>query len=433
MEMIRESARDLPVAGEADVLVVGGGVAGIAAAVAARRAGAARVILIEKSIVLGGLATLGHVCVYLPIDDGVGNRIYGGLAEELLHRCCRYGFHTLPACWTPGVGHVEEPDGRYAAYFNIPAAVYAFDELMDEEGVQVVFDTAFCAPLMEGKTCRGVAVENKSGRSAYLAKTFIDASGDADLLFRAGAPCREGDNTPVHWSYEIDLDSAARAAADRDILSAVGLRWVEMPYSEKYAGIRPEDIPKFHGTSSEDVNAFIHLNRELAREYLQTTDPKRLTDLSLPLMPQYRTTRHLVGKTLFRAQQGVSDPRSVGCMIPSLASPAPVSEFPYDALIDAEIPNIAAAGRIVSVADMAAWGVARAIPACVLSGEAAGTAAALAVRNGCALQDLDVPALQRTLAAAGVVIHMDEAMRENQDKPSKPKGSFTSAVRRAGR
>ena len=112
MNTLYEEARNIPVADEADVIVIGGGLAGVSAAVAAARNGAS-VILIEKSIILGGLATLGHVCAYLPIDDGVGNKIYGGLGEELLQVCSRYGFHTIADCWKNGDDVVEDAGARY--------------------------------------------------------------------------------------------------------------------------------------------------------------------------------------------------------------------------------------------------------------------------------------------------------------------------------
>lgn len=192
------------------MIVVGGGVAGVAAAVSAARNGS-RVILLEKSIILGGLATLGHVCIYLPLDDGLGHKVYGGLAEELLHVCIRYGYDNLPDCWRNGPDTVDTPTGRYRTNFNIPAAVCALDELMEQEGIQVVFDTNFCAPIMEGKTCKGVIVENKSGRTAYLAKAFVDASGDLDLMFRAGAPTETQRSIVSHWAHEIDLDTMKKA------------------------------------------------------------------------------------------------------------------------------------------------------------------------------------------------------------------------------
>ena len=87
-----------------DVIVVGGGFAGIAAAVSAARLNK-KVMLFEKGTALGGLATLGHVCVYLPICDGLGNKVYGGLAEELLHLTYKYSYNNLPDCWTYGVKH----------------------------------------------------------------------------------------------------------------------------------------------------------------------------------------------------------------------------------------------------------------------------------------------------------------------------------------
>ncbi len=111
MKTIVEERREIPVAGETDVLVIGGGLAGVAAAAAAARNGV-KVTLLEKTIALGGLATLGHVCVYLPIDDGLGHRIYGGLAEELMQVCHRYSYDDIPECWKGSPWKVEAPTGR---------------------------------------------------------------------------------------------------------------------------------------------------------------------------------------------------------------------------------------------------------------------------------------------------------------------------------
>ena len=126
-------------------------------------------------------------------------------------------------------------------------------------------------------------------------------------------------------------------------------------------------------------------------------------------------TRRLYGKAELVLEPGRHEDHSVGCMIYSLDAPAAVYEFPYEALINDTITNIAAAGRLVSAGGLA-WEVARYIPACALSGEAAGVAAAMAAAQGCALQDVDVAELQRRLAAAGVKIHMTERMRNNGGK-----------------
>ena len=101
MNTVLEKQREIPVAGEYELIVIGGGIAGVAAAVAASRNGLS-VAIIEKSIILGGLATLGHVCIYLPLDNGLGQKIFGGLAEELLHVSIKYGYNDLPECWRGG-------------------------------------------------------------------------------------------------------------------------------------------------------------------------------------------------------------------------------------------------------------------------------------------------------------------------------------------
>ena len=413
---ILEPQREIPVAGECDVAVVGGGLAGVAAAVAAARSGM-RVILLEKSCVLGGLATLGHVCIYLPLDDGLGHKVHGGLAEELLHVCIRYGYNTLPECWKDRPWTVAEPAGRYQSTFNIPACIMALDEFLRDEGVEVVFDTSFCAPIMEGNTCRGVIVENKSGRSAYLAGMVVDASGDADVLFRAGAPCETQKNIVSHWAYEIDVEQI-RAGSSNAVPDNLKLHWL---------GLRPDrdnsasTVPTFYGTTSEGVNDYIRLSRSLALDYLKEHQREGYAMLTLPMMPQFRMTRRLMGKTEMEVRSRTRVESSVGCVIHCLENPEEVFEFPYEALIDSRIENIAAAGRNVSAGGRG-WEIMRFIPSCVLTGQAAGTAAALAIRAGCTLQELDVAALQQALADTGVMIHMSETLRNNPVKPKKSPG-----------
>lgn len=408
--IIFEERREIPVAAETDVVVIGGGVAGISAAVAAARNGM-RVILIEKSAILGGLATLGHVCVYMPLDDGDGHKIFGGISEELLHVCCRYSYNTIPECWKDGPAKVENPKGkgRYFTTFNIPACVLALDEYMKDEGVETVFDTAFCMPIMDGKTCKGVIVENKSGRTAYLAKMVIDASGDADVFARAGAPCEEKKNIVSHWTYEVDLNRI-RNRTDMDIPHNIQLRWF---------GLRPDgdnsksEIPTYYGTTAEGVNDYLKLSRHLALEYLKKQEGREgYAMMTVPHMAQFRMTRRIKGMAELELTPRKYVEHSVSCVMDCLGFAADVYEFPYEALIVENISNIAAAGRIVSAADRG-WGIMRYIPACSMTGQVSGTAAALAIKAGCTLQELDVAALQENLAATGVMIHMTDEIRAN--------------------
>lgn len=418
MNIIKLSEKEIPVVKETDVIVVGGGVAGIAAAVAAAREGM-QVTLIEKTIVLGGLATAGHVCVYLPIDDGNGHKVYGGLAEELLHVCIRYSYDSVPAEWKGRAETAPVEAGRYMTNFNIPAAILALDEFMEQEGVDVVFDTVFSEPIMDGKTVRGIVVENKSGRTAYMAKMFIDASGDADLVYRAGAETETLKTIVSHWFHELDFDLMKKGIEEGSMLKATPLRWLGLTPSGG-AGDEKEDLT-CDGTTSEGVNEYIRLSRGLALDFLKKHQSPDYCMISLPFLPQFRMTRRLIGTDELRYDGEYTIDHSIGCVIASLDQPATVYEYPYEGLITDRLTNVLAAGRMVSASGRG-WAIMRFIPACVLTGEAAGTAAAQAIKDGCTLQEVDVKKLQATLESKGVRLHRAREMEGNVPAPRKPGG-----------
>lgn len=387
-----------------DVIVVGGGFAGIAAAVSAARLNK-KVMLFEKGTALGGLATLGHVCVYLPICDGLGNKVYGGLAEELLHLTYKYSYNNLPDCWTYGVKHVDNPTGRYGTTFNIPAFILTLDEYMENEGVQIFYDCVFSEPIMEGNKCKGIIIESKSGRTAYLADMVVDATGDSDVMYRAGAATEDRKSIVSYWTYEIDSATLQKGLASGKALDAIRMRWF---------GLRPDmdnsqSELKYYGTSTEEVNAYIKLSHSLALDYLKKHQEADYAMLSWPVLPQYRMTRRLVGLEEFRLNEGYKE-NSVGCVSFSLENPAAVHELPYGALIDGRLSNIITAGRQISADDFA-WELTRVIPCCSFTGQVAGTAAALALDQNCSLQEVKIDALQSVLASTGVMIHMDDTFK----------------------
>ncbi|MBQ6646398.1 MAG: FAD-dependent oxidoreductase, partial [Clostridia bacterium] len=116
--------REVPTAGEWDVIVCGAGVAGIAAALSARRAGAQRVLLLEREFTPGGLATLGLITIYLPLCDGKGRQVSFGIAEELMRLSVSHGAEEeLPPCWT-GEGSVEERE-RHRCRCRFNAQMFA--------------------------------------------------------------------------------------------------------------------------------------------------------------------------------------------------------------------------------------------------------------------------------------------------------------------
>ena len=412
--MVLAPAKEVPVYRSADVVVIGGGVAGIAAAVAAARLGK-KVIILEKNAALGGLATLGHVCIYLPLDDGMGNRIFGGLAEELLYTTIKYSYNNLSDCWKKGVKRVEPPADRYQTHFNIPAAVFAFDELCEAEKIETIFDIVFSEPIMEGNRVTGVICDSKEGRVAIMGSAFIDASGDADLMARAGAETISKDSICSHWTYELEFSQMKEGMEYGDVLHCLRLRWL---------GLRPDMnnenavVPKFRGTTLEGVNGYLKTSRKLGLAYLKKNQRPDYAMLTLPTMPQSRTSRHIVGMESldYDTDPDRYHPNSVGIVCWGLANPAPVYEYPYGGLVDQKLENVFAAGRIVSIDEEKGWEMMRLIPACVFTGEVAGVAAAQMLDEATTAQKLDVGKLQQTLESNGIQIHMSEEMKGNINK-----------------
>lgn len=402
----------VPVVKNCDVVVVGGGIAGISAAASAARNGM-HVVLIEKSVVLGGLATSGNVCIYLALCDGCGNKVYGGLAEELLHETIRYGYDNLPDCWRGRPFRLEAPAGRYRTQFNVPAAIFAFDEMMEREGVEVVFDTVFSEPILEGRECKGVIVENKSGRTAYMAKMVVDASGDCDVFARAGADCVTAENLVSFWCHELNFDVMRKGISRGSMIDAIRIRWIGQNACSDNSGT---ELPTFTGCDSESRNEYIKLSRKLAREYLKAHQRADYAMLTMPFTPQFRTTRSIRSKVPFVPVPEKYEPNSVGCVVDSIKPHAPVYELPYEALLSGQFDNMIAAGRTVG-GSKEAWELTRFIPACAFTGQVAGLAAALAVKRGKTLHDLEVGTLQDMLANSGIILHLTEAMRlENKTK-----------------
>ena len=150
-----------------DLLIAGAGVAGIAAALEAARAGL-DVALVEKTVLVGGLATTGLINIYLPLCDGRGHQVIFGIAEELLHLSIKYGPGDVPPGWrdSPAKGEGQ----RYRTPFNPASFILALDEALEEAGVDLWLDTLITRPLLEGDRVAGVVVENKSGSATLRAK-----------------------------------------------------------------------------------------------------------------------------------------------------------------------------------------------------------------------------------------------------------------------
>ncbi|KPK23321.1 MAG: hypothetical protein AMK69_18260 [Nitrospira bacterium SG8_3] len=397
MDVVKET-NQVPIVGKYDVIVVGGGIAGVGAALAARRNGC-KVLLIEKSVVLGGLATLGFIAYYLPLCDGRGKKVSGGIAEELLHLSIKYGYSTLAPEWEDGTGIGTKK--RYTSMFSPPEFIYALDELMIAEGVDLLFDTVFCRPVMKGNACQSVIVENKSGRTAYQAKMFVDASGDADLIYRAGAKCVEEKNYLAYWFYNTNLKKMKKAVESGNVMKGISLEWRGSFLKDGSYTLGTRD---YKGTDAKHITRFILNGRKLLKKEIERNRKDKGSLIALPGMAQYRRTRRVKGMYLLKERDAFkSFDDSIG-VTGHWLKPGIVYEIPYRTMINRDYSNILTVGRAVS-ASGDAWEALRVIPPAVLTGQAAGTAAVMAIKKKCAVADLTIADLQKNLEKAGVIIH----------------------------
>jgi hypothetical protein len=397
MAYINET-NEVPIVAEYDIIVVGGGIAAMGAALGARRNGL-KVLVIEKSVVLGGLATLGFIAYYLPLCDGKGKKVTGGIAEELLHLSIKYGYGNLAPEWIDGKGVGTK--NRYTSIFSPPEFIYALDELMAADGIDLMFDTVFCKPMMQDGICKAVIVENKSGRSAYAAKMFVDATGDADLLSRAGAECMEEKNYLAYWFYSTNLEKMKKAVDTGDIKAGISLEWRGSFLKDGTYTLGERDYSACEAT---DVTRFILDGRKILKAEIEKNRAAGGSLIALPGMAQFRRTRRLQGQYLLEESDAMKRfDDSIGC-IGHWLKPGIVYEIPYRTLVNKKYANIFASGRAISSAGDA-WEATRVIPPAVLTGQAAGTAAALAIEQKCAVADVPIADLQKRMQASGVMIH----------------------------
>lgn len=399
--------------GEYDVIVAGGGVSGIAAAVSASRRGRS-VLLVEKANVLGGLATIGLVNYWVPMCNGRGHQIVKGIAEEMLRMSIKLGWDTLPDEWKDGEPS-EETKVRYVTFYSPEIYALQLTKWLKDEGVHFFFDCIASEPVMDGGVCRGLILESKSGREYYRAKTVIDATGDCDILRRSGMPTVRGKNYFTYYAKLITMNTIEKALEKRD-----------MRYLDKncfggsidlYGHNQPADVPLYHGLTVEDVTDYLTTQQLLLLKNI-SDQPRRERDISLlPHMPQLRTTCHIDGDYCFTVENDkfrhFDDSVSAICDFDRRDY---LYEVPYRTLIKHGFDNLMTCGRSVC-ADGYGWDVLRVIPVACLTGQAAGEACALAVENGTSVCDIDITELQKRLADGGVMIHFpDELVPEDGDR-----------------
>jgi FAD dependent oxidoreductase len=412
---VTEAARTLPVYGEFDVVVCGGGVAGVAAAACAARCGAS-VILLERYGYLGGLATGGLVITVPPLDNGFNGEVRRRLEAARTYQECANS------------GDDPSVDGLIA----VDPEILKFEllTLLLDSGARLLLHTAVVGSLTDDDgRVTGVIVESKAGRSAIRAGVVVDTTGDGDLAAVAGAAF-ETDRRPLpvtlmstvvgvdteralaqlgNWGRLRALVEAAVTAGELEFdLEVHSKEWAPGVFAAELCypgqinlwsgsmfgvdGIDPEDLTRAEIVTRQHTMRLVAFLRErldgFQKARLECTaaqvgvrGTRRITGLASPTLAQVLSTTFpdTVAKPYVRRNMRI----------------------PYRSLVPRDVDGLLFAGRCLS-AEADAMVQLRLIPVCFATGQAAGTAAALAVRGGLSPRDLDVGLVQGELVRQGM-------------------------------
>lgn len=408
VEQWTEPARQVPIIGRPDVLVVGAGSAGVAAALAAARRGA-QVWLLERSSFVGGLATVGLVNLLLTLDDGAGHQVVAGLCQEFVDRLDARGQARFPRPdeWNredPAlVGHWREwgliwgaPESvRYSVAFDPEDFVDVALEALAEAGVRLRFHSWFAGCAVEEGRIAAVFVESKNGREAICPAVVVDATGDGDVLVSAGAAHDRVAVPPYLWFRVggVNADEAVRTGLAFRTTSPGRVLVPWGPHADRVDACDVDDLTRAELVCRQAARAaFAALTRDqpaFAGAWLD--DYAHLLGIteSRRLVGDYVLAKEDAGTTFADAvaRTGHWTRRDV------------VFEIPYRCLTTSAAANLLVAGRCIS-ATRYVHQATKEIPAAMATGEAAGAAAAAAGGRG-QVRSVDIAALRRDLRSAG--------------------------------
>ncbi|CAN7393740.1 FAD-dependent oxidoreductase [Acidovorax sp. LjRoot118] len=445
---LTEPSRNTPVWGAYDVVVLGGGPAGIAAATAAARTGQST-LLVESYGFLGGMGTAAGVTNFCGLHanvHGTIERVVHGVADDLLARIGALGGLNEP--------HVLFGNKIAAQAYDNAAFKVAADDLVLASGAQLLFHATLVGVLMNGpQEIRAALIETKSGRYAVLARVFIDCTGDGDLAAFADAPFEKGtDGHGMMYPSTMFRVNGVDAAQAGDAYNHFGQLMDEAEkrgrrFPRKTPIIRPQKNPAewranvtqlanadgspVDGTNAAQLSdAEVQGRRQIVDffQFLRECAPGFQNAYLLEIAPQVgvRETRRVLGEYQLTEEdvlQCASFDDSIGVngwMIEEhvagniafkwqdIPNSRGFNHLPYRMLLPLQVDNLLVAGRCASMTHMG-QSAARVSGACFVMGQAAGTAAALAVRGGVRPRDLPVKTLQQRLEADGAYLGRDAA------------------------
>jgi len=418
-DFVNEPARRVPVIAETDVLVIGGGSAGIAASVAAVRAGA-RTMLVERYGSLGGLATNGLIILLLTLDDGRGKQVVAGLCQEMVERLTARNACIFPPrdewgsadetlveryrrfglVWGSGP-HVV----RYSVAYDPEEFKCEADALVAEAGVDLRFHRWATAVIKDGNRITHVVFESKAGREAVACGAVIDCTGDADIAVLAGEPVESERVHPWLWfrTANVNVDAAESSTLRPGYYRSVGQRGYLHPWgaAERIGrdidATNPDDLTYAEVECRRLVRAEVDRLRGKAPGF----EGAYLSGFAATL--GITESRRLIGRHVLTREEMDTSRADAIAVTGHWTKYGSTYEIPWGSLLPVSADNLAVAGRCISV-DHRTHHATKEIPACFATGEAAGIGAALALERNTAMADLEVSSLQARLRSAGAYL-----------------------------